>query len=297
MKDFLHAARQQARPRRPRPSCDTRKVTPMRRYQSFFADSVRSAGFEHGDGDIVVDTPAKCGRTWMQMCCLVIVHQMPTLPTRLPEISSWVDTVLGPPGGTHRLLAAQTHRRVMKTHTPPDGLPRLDERVTYVCVAQDPRDVLFSKHDHQAKTNREAVQSARVEGLGAEEAGARTRPPDADRRRDAVPGVGRERQRVRVVERLLRAVLHRVETLWDHPHASNVELFHYSDHLRDLDGQMRRLAPVFGVEADEDCVTMAGPLPRAVDPPATYRSLLQREEPEMIEGDGEEQGRVRATRR
>ena len=44
----------------------------------------------------------------VQMCCLVIVHQTPTLPTRLPEISPWVDTVLGPPGRTHQLLAAQT---------------------------------------------------------------------------------------------------------------------------------------------------------------------------------------------
>lgn len=224
----------------------------MRRYRSFAADSARWAGFEHRDGDVVVDTPAKCGTTWMQMCCLVIVHQTPTLPTRLPEISPWVDTVLGPPGRTHQLLAAQAHRRVMKTHTPLDGLPRLDDRVTYVCVARDPRDALFSKNDHQANTNREAVQAARVEGLGAEEAAARTRPPMPT---DAVAQFWAWVENDNEFESSndsLRAILHHVETFWDHRHASNVELFHYSDLLRDLDGQMRRLARVLGVEADED---------------------------------------------
>jgi hypothetical protein len=44
-------------------------------------------------------------------------------------------------------LAAQTHRRFIKTHTPLDGIPN-DPTVTYICVGRDPRDVALSMDHH-----------------------------------------------------------------------------------------------------------------------------------------------------
>jgi sulfotransferase family protein len=40
-------------------------------------------------------------------------------------------------------LAAQEHRRFIKTHTPLDGIP-LDPRVTYLVTARHPLDVAVS---------------------------------------------------------------------------------------------------------------------------------------------------------
>lgn len=234
-------------------------LSPLRsgtpRYRSSASDSLRWDGFEHRKGDIVVDTPPKCGTTWMQMCCLVIVHQSPVLPAPLGELAPWVDTVLGPPGRAHELLASQAHRRVMKTHTPLDGLPALEARVTYVCVARDPRDALFSLNDHRANTNRDAFQAARIQGLGAEEAAARLMPAppeDPAERFWAWVDDDREPAESHGSGDSLRAILHHFRTFWDHRNAPNVALFHYADLWRDLDGQMRRLATLLGVEPGDE---------------------------------------------
>lgn len=44
-------------------------------------------------------------------------------------------------------LAAQNHRRVLKTHLPLDGLP-YDPHVKYVFVGRDARDVFMSMWNH-----------------------------------------------------------------------------------------------------------------------------------------------------
>ena len=51
------------------------------------------------------------------------------------------------------LLEGQTHRRVIKTHTPLDGVP-LDDRVTYVVVGRHPLDVAVSLYHHSDNIDR-----------------------------------------------------------------------------------------------------------------------------------------------
>jgi hypothetical protein len=109
----------------------------VRRYRSIVADNQRWEGFELRADDIVISTPAKCGTTWMQMICALLIFQDPALPAPLSELSPWLDMVLYPLDETRAALAAQTHRRFIKTHTPLDGIP-FDERVTYVFVARCP---------------------------------------------------------------------------------------------------------------------------------------------------------------
>jgi aryl sulfotransferase len=43
------------------------------RYQSFLTDSSRWDGFSFRPGDIIISTPAKCGTTWTQMICALLI--------------------------------------------------------------------------------------------------------------------------------------------------------------------------------------------------------------------------------
>ena len=63
----------------------------MRHYRTWLADSRRWDGFEFRAGDIVISTPSKCGTTWMQMICALLVFRDPELPRPLTELSPWLD--------------------------------------------------------------------------------------------------------------------------------------------------------------------------------------------------------------
>src|ERR1043165_4069581 len=117
------------------------------RYRSLVADSARWDGFPFRTGDIVISTPPKCGTTWTQMLTALLIFEGPDFPDRLSVISPWLDMDLTPVDEIYDRLAAQTHRRFIKTHAPLDGIPR-DERVTYVVVGRDPRDVFLSMGGH-----------------------------------------------------------------------------------------------------------------------------------------------------
>ena len=112
-------------------------MTERRRERNFVYDSGRWDGFVFRGDDIVISTPPKCGTTWMQMLCALLIFGTPDLPAPLAELSPWLDMQTRPVEDVFRDLDAQTHRRFIKTHTPLDALP-FDERVTYVHVARDP---------------------------------------------------------------------------------------------------------------------------------------------------------------
>lgn len=63
----------------------------MRRYQGIVFDSSRWDGFELRPGDIIISTPPKCGTTWTQMICALLVLQEPELPLPLDTLSPWVE--------------------------------------------------------------------------------------------------------------------------------------------------------------------------------------------------------------
>jgi aryl sulfotransferase len=220
-------------------------VRTRRLYRGFISDSSRWDGFELRTGDIVVTTPPKCGTTWMQMCCLLLVHQTPDLPAPLGILAPWLDQTLAPVEEIHARLGAQEHRRVIKTHTPLDGIP-VDERATYIGVGRDPRDVALSMANHSSNMDMDAAQRARVADFEPPPRGEA--PPDLE---------GQLRQwmdadgPVEAFGSTLKFTAHHLSTLWAHLDAPNVALFHYSDMKADLDGEMRRLAAQLGIVVDE----------------------------------------------
>src|SRR5437764_11076549 len=106
------------------------------RYKNIVMDSGRWDGFEFRDDDIVISTPPKCGTTWMQMICALLVFQRATFDRSLDVISPWLDMQTRDISAVMADLDAQQHRRFVKTHTPLDGL-RYDPAVTYICVGRD----------------------------------------------------------------------------------------------------------------------------------------------------------------
>jgi aryl sulfotransferase len=119
----------------------------LREYRTWAIDSRRWKDFAPRDGDIIIATAPKCGTTWMQQIVGSLIFQ-DTAARPLPAISPWIDgRAHGPAPDIYRALAAQTHRRFVKTHVPADGLP-LYEQVRYIHVARDGRDAVMSMHNH-----------------------------------------------------------------------------------------------------------------------------------------------------
>ena len=56
------------------------------------------------------------------MICALLVHQTPELPRPLAELSPWLDLRLASMADINANYGSQEHRRVIKTHTPLDGL-------------------------------------------------------------------------------------------------------------------------------------------------------------------------------
>ena len=218
----------------------------MVRYRSLIADSARWDGFELRPSDIVISTPPKCGTTWTQMLCALLVFDGPEFPQPLNKMSVWVDQSIRPLSEVCALYAAQDHRRFIKTHTPLDGLPIRDD-VTYVVVGRDPRDVMISMEHHLQNMDIDRVLALRGQAVGNDDLDtlpARPQPSDD-------PGE-RFRRFVTTTEHSgpanLTSVLHHLDTAWQRRHDNNVVLCHYADYLTDLPGEIIRLATALGYD-------------------------------------------------
>jgi aryl sulfotransferase len=224
-----------------------------RRYRNVIFDSQRWDGFEFRDDDIVISTPSKCGTTWMQMQCALLIFQDTKLPAPLTRLSPWIDVQTETVESVFAELAGQTHRRFIKTHSALDGIPH-DPRVTYITVGRDPRDVALSWDNHFSNLNLESVMGQRFAVAGMDDL--------AELMPDGIP-VPPEDPIERFWEWILSeqltesdvtgmpGMLHHLQTFWDRRDDANIALFHYADMKADLDGEMRRLANVLGIAVDE----------------------------------------------
>lgn len=225
----------------------------MRRYVGTVYDSHRWEGFELRPGDIVIAPPPKCGTTWTQMICALLILQEPELPLPLDRLSPWLDMVTRARAEVFADLQAQTHRRFIKTHTPLDGIPN-DPTVTYICVGRDPRDVALSIDRHIDNTDRNAFLGAReraaaIDGIELEP--LRPAPPRPDGGRDRFwQWVDDETPSTQVGSSLRRTLEH-LQAFRGAGNGLDVVYLHYDDLKTDLAGQMRRLAARLGIDVDE----------------------------------------------
>ncbi len=207
-------------------------------------DSARWRGFDFRPGDIVISTRSKSGTTWMQMICALLVFRTPDLPRPLAELSPWLDWSVTPKDDVHRLLEQQDHRRIIKTHTPLDGIP-IDDRATYIVMGRDPLDVAVSLY-HQSR-NLDRVRLGELTGAPAGEPVGMGLKPWL---REWIAWSGDHRERLDS----LPGVLWHLDDAWSRRHRSNIVLVRYDDLVADLPAEMTRIAGVLGIDADDDLV-------------------------------------------
>jgi hypothetical protein len=231
-------------------------------YTSDDEDSARWWRFPLRDGNIIVSTRSKSGTTWMQMICLLLVFQTPALPDALGRLSPWLDWLFRPEEEVQAQLA-QTHRRVIKTHTPLDGVTQ-DPRVTYIVVARHPLDTAVSLYHHSKNLDRDRLRVLMdPSGATPDAGGDRAASPDATEA-DATPPpstslplrewllayIDWDPNPRQWLDSLPGTMLH-LSDAWARRDAGNLVLVHYDDLCDDLDGSMRMLSRRLGVPVDE----------------------------------------------
>jgi len=216
------------------------------RYQSSDEDSARWDGFPFRQGDIVISTRSKSGTTWAQMICALLVFQTPDLPAPLTSMSPWLDWLIAPRDEVFAKLAAQRHRRFIKTHTPLDGLP-LDHLATFIVVARHPLDMAVSLFHQSENLNRDRI----AELTGAPRpAPAPQRTPPRSMHDSLINWINRDVAPADALDSL-PGVLWHLSDAWERRHADNVLLLHYADLSADLEGSMRDLAARLGIDVPE----------------------------------------------
>jgi aryl sulfotransferase len=211
------------------------------RYVSAEEDSGRWLGFPFRPGDIVISTRSKSGTTWMQMICAVLIFQTADLPAPLAQLSPWLDWLITEQQQVYDQLAAQSHRRFIKTHTPLDGVP-IEPEVSYLVVARHPLDMAVSLYHQGDNIDRERLR--RLTGTPPPSTPPAARLPlhtwlvrwierDSDPRTalDSLPGV-----------------LWHLSDAWRRRREPNVLLVHYDDLLNDLAGRMQHIAAWLGID-------------------------------------------------
>lgn len=209
-----------------------------RELQNHHMDSHVWNEFLFRDDDIVIATYAKSGTTWVQQ----IVGQLlfGGDPDLVPgALSPWLDMRVSIPEKLD-LLAAQTHRRFIKTHLPADALV-ISPKARYLYVARDGRDVVWSFYNHHR--NHTPGFYERVNNTPRRVGPPFGPPPDDIRQywhdwmdRDGYP---------------YWSFWESVRTWWALRDLPNVRLVHFADLKRDMPAEIRRIAGFLVIPIDE----------------------------------------------
>lgn len=215
-------------------------------YQEFLMESSRWDNFVPREHDIVICTPAKCGTTWTQMICALLIFQQTEFDKPLTEYSPWLDVLFVPVDQVLGQLNDQTHRRFIKTHTPLDGIPYF-EKSKYICVGRDPRDAFLSLKNHMENMKKEALATLQQNATGDWKP-PRPAPQDLNEWFRLWIGSSCSADPDHAAH---ADVLNYVKTFWEYRHLPNILMLHYSDLQADLEGEMRRIARFLEIDVPE----------------------------------------------
>jgi len=216
---------------------DVATATPRktRELHNHHMDSTLWNDFAFRDDDIIVGTYAKSGTTWTQQIVGQLVFQGDE-GVSIHEISPWLDLRIMPPD-TKAKLAAQTHRRIIKTHLPTDALV-MSPKARYIYVGRDGRDVLWSLYNHHAGAN-QFWYDALNDTPGR--VGPPIERPDPDIRRYFRTWLEQDGQP-------FWPFWENIASWWAARHAPNAKLVHFQNLKADLPGQMRSIADFLEIE-------------------------------------------------
>lgn len=217
-------------------------------YQNHHMDSTRWDYFTPRDDDIVIATSYKAGTTWTQAIVAHLLFPDGRFPAAPFEMSPWLDMRVNPLEVVLNGLQAQRHRRFIKTHLPLNGLV-YNEKIKYLYIARDARDVFMSLWNHYSNMKEEIFMLMNhLPGRVGEEL-----PPPPDNihvfwknwitrgafawESDGWP---------------YWSHLSNVQSWWDFRHLPNIALFHYSDMLADTEREIRRMAAFLAIEVPDN---------------------------------------------
>jgi aryl sulfotransferase len=216
-------------------------------YEHHHLAASRWQDFEVRPDDVIISTSYKAGTTWMQTIVGNIIFHASGPPAAITDLSPWLDMRVFPEEIIKEALASQTHQRFIKTHLPLDGLV-FHDKVKYIVVGRDPRDVFMSLLNHWGNHTDDIFDLMNNH---------------AGNPGDPFPRMGND-----VHETWADWIgkgwfdweedgypywshLHHCKTWWEYRHLPNIEFFHYSDMLADLHKEMRRVASYIGVDVPE----------------------------------------------
>jgi aryl sulfotransferase len=190
------------------------------------------------DDDIVISTYGKAGTTWVQqMIAQMMFGGDPELA--VADMSPWLDLRIPPKHVKLPMVAAQTHRRFLKTHLPVDALV-YSPKARYLYIGRDGRDVVWSLHNHHHNANQMWYDllndtPGRI--------GPPIEPPPASRREyflawlegDGFP---------------FWSFWDNVRTWWSIRALPNILLIHYAALKADMPGEMQRIAQFLDIDVD-----------------------------------------------
>jgi aryl sulfotransferase len=136
-----------------------------------------------------------------------------------------------------RAVAAQTHRRFLKTHLPVDALV-FSPNAKYIYIGRDGRDVVWSMYNHHARAN-EAWYSALNDAPGR--VGPPIAPPAASILQYYHDWLDRDGHP-------FWPFWDNVASWWAVRHLPNVLLVHFADLKTDMKGEIRRIADFLEIE-------------------------------------------------
>ena len=225
------------------------QTTPVKNrvYNEFVMESSRWDNFKPRQDDIIIATPAKCGTTWTQMICALLIFQKTEFDKPLTECSPWVDVLTTSTDKVLNQLEQQTHRRFIKTHTPLDGL-NYNAQTKYICVGRDPRDAFLSLKNHVENMRPEALETLQKHATGDWHP---PQPPLQDQcewfRRWIASSCSEQPG-----HEFHTDVLYYVNSFWQYRELPNILMLHYSDLKADLAGEMKRIAEFLQIDVADD---------------------------------------------
>lgn len=192
--------------------------------------------FEQRDDDIVIATYPKSGTTWVQQIVGQLVFSgSDDVP--ISSLSPWLELRVQPKVEKLDALAAQTHRRFVKSHSPATALP-MSDRLRYIFCGRDGRDAVWSMYAFHA-----SFVPFFYELLNAPPGpyGPPLQPPNC------------------AVEEYFRhwlahdgapfwSLWETMRSWWALREAPNILLVHYADLKRDLRGEILRIAQFLGYD-------------------------------------------------
>jgi aryl sulfotransferase len=196
---------------------DTQHTLPKktREFHNHHFDSTIWNDFAFRDDDIIISTYAKSGTTWVQQIVAQLLWQGAE-GLEVAEMSPWLDLRVPPKAVKLPAVAAQTHRRFLKTHLPVDAL-------------------VFSP---KAKYLYGALNE--TPGL----VGAPIEPPPASVHTYFLDWLARDGHP-------FWPFWENIRSWWALRHMPNVLMLHFEDLKRDMPGQIRRVARFLEISIDE----------------------------------------------